>query len=135
MNEKRSGRSYRKLMGGLVLVVGLGLMLAALASGSDLVSFLPLLLVLACPLMMFFMMGSMRHDQRSGMSSDAHHDGVSAEVPDLTGRSRDQQAWALRRELTRMAWRQEALRHDLEQLKAEQQSEQVVDAEHTAGAR
>lgn len=135
MNGMQSGNSGRKVIGGLVLLIGTGVVIAAVGSGTNLLAFLPFLLVLACPLMMFFMMGSMGHDHRSGMSSDAHHDGVSAEVPDLTGRSRDQQAWTLRRELTRMAWRQEALRHDLEQLEAEQQAERVVDAEHTAGAR
>ncbi len=45
------------------------------------------------------------------------------------GLSRVEQVHALRGELTRMAWRQEALRKDLDQLEAEQKGEPMVDAE------
>ena len=78
---------------------------------------LPILLLhLVCPLMMLFMMGSMEH--LSGSEHD--HAAVPGDVPDLNGLTRDQQVWALRGEMTKLAWRQEALRHDLEQLEADQ---------------
>lgn len=132
MNDMRSGGSNRKLMVGLVLVIGSGLVVLALANGTNLLSFLPFLLILACPLMMIFMMGSMGHNHMSGMSSDEQHSAAPGDLPDLSGLPRDRQVWALRRELTRMAWQQEALRHDLEQLEAEQKADRIVDAERTA---
>jgi len=128
MNDMHSAGSNRKLRGGLVLVIGMGLVIAALASGTSLLSFLPFLLILACPLMMIFMMGSMGHDHMSG--SGEHYSATAEDPPNLAGLPRDQQMWALRRELTRVAWRQEALRHDLEQMEAEQREARPADTVH-----
>lgn len=117
MNERRSGGFNRsqKLIGGLTLVIGIGVVIAALASGSAVVSFLPFLLTLACPLMMLLMMGSMHHqtrhdgDERNITSSDA--------APDPEGLTRDE--------------RIRVLRQDLERL----ERERPVDADSTASAR
>ena len=77
--------------------------------------------------MMIFMMSSMGQHHMAG--SDEQPGDTSEDLPNLAGLPRDQQVWALRNELTRMAWRQEALRHDLEQLEAEQKTGRLVDAE------
>ena len=127
MPSGQSGRSNRKLMWGLAIVVGAGLVIAALRSGTGLLSFLPFLLILACPLMMIFMMGSMNHS--SGSEHD--HTAMSVDTPNMKGLTRDQQVRVLRGEMTKLAWRQEALRQDLEHL----ESDRVVDAEPTATTR
>ena len=108
----------------VVAAVGIGLLIATQnAAGA-----LPiLLLVLVCPLMMMFMMGSMNHS--SGSEHD--HTAMSGATPDMKGLTRDQQVRALRGEMTKLAWRQEALRQDLEHL----ESERVVDTEPTATTR
>jgi hypothetical protein len=143
MDGMHSGSPNRKLLGGLALLIGLGVVIVALGSGTNLLAFLPFLFILACPLMMFFMMGSMGHDRmghdRMGhdhmVGSEGQQGGASDDLPDLAGLPRDQQIWNLRHELTRMAWRQEALRQNLEQLEAEQKAERVVGTENTAGIR
>ena len=81
--------------------------------------------------MMPLKMGSMGH--LSGLKPD--HAAMSATVPDLNGSTRDQQVRALRSELTRLAWRQEALRRDLELLETNRTAKRGVDAEITAGTR
>lgn len=126
MHDMHSAGSNRKLMGGLVLVLGVGLVIAALASGTNLLPFLPYLLILACPLMMIFMMGSMGH-QHSLAPSELTVSSAEDQL-DMAGLSPDQKARALRRELTRLAWRQEALRQDLERFEAEQNVERVGDS-------
>ena len=133
MNERPAGgRNQKWLLGVLALVVGIGIVVAVLSRnvGAVLLSFLPYLLILACPLMMLFMMGPMGHNHMAG--HDGHQGSVSGTTtPNLHGLSRDDQVRALRGELTRLAWRQEALRQDLERLESEPNAEQVVDAEHT----
>ena len=98
---------------------------------------LPFLLIVACPLIMMFMMGGMGHGNMHGNMSEPEglHGSAVEDTPDLAGLSRDEQVRELRQELTRMAWRQEALRQDIEQLNAGRKDEQVVDAENPAGAR
>jgi hypothetical protein len=87
---------------------------------------LPYLLIIACPLAMMFMVGGMGHGQMSGMAgSEGHHGGAAEETPALAGLSRDEHVRALRQELTRLSWRQEALRQDLEQLEGEQRAERM----------
>lgn len=109
----------------IVAAVAIGLLIA---TQNAVAGVLPiLLLVLICPLMMLFMMGSMGHTA----GSDHHHTATAGDMPDLKGLTHDEQVRVLRGELTRMAWRQEALRRDLEQLEAER----VADPVDTAGAR
>jgi hypothetical protein len=136
MNGMQSGGSSRKVIGGLVVVIGIGFVLAVVSSGTNPLSFLPFLLILACPLMMIFMMSSMGHNHGhnhlSESASERQPSGISEDVPDLRGLARDQQVWALRHALTRIAWRQEALRQTLDQVEADQRAERVVDAEPTA---
>jgi hypothetical protein len=134
MNHGGTRNTASKVVGGLALVVGLGVLISALNGGGwSLAAALPFLLILACPLMMLFMMGSMGHDHMDG--SEHHHDVASEDLPDLAGLPRDQQVRALRQELTRMAWRQESLRQTLEQVEGDQKAERVVDAESATGAR
>ena len=131
MNNRKLGTFNWKLIGGAVLVIlalVIGVFLAQGNSAAGLLTYLPFLLILACPLMMVFMMGSMGHH---GSEPHTLHDGVSDEMPDMSGLTRDEQVWALRNELTRMAWRQEALRQDLEHL----EHEHVVDADEAAMIR
>lgn len=135
MNKGYARGINRLLIGVLVVVIGIGVVIAAL--GIDLragiLSFLPYLLIVACPLMMLFMMGSMGHNHMSG--HDEYQGNASSTMPNLQGLSRDGQVRALRGELTRLAWRQEALRSDLERLEAKQKSEEIIDAEHVLGNR
>ena len=134
MNGMQSRQSSRKLIGGLVLIIGIGAVIAAVVSGTNPFAFLPFLLILACPLMMIFMMGSMGHNHGSGADTQrgSWTDGVPDDLPDLAGLPRDQQVWALRRELTRLAWRQAALRQDLERLQDEPKAEGVGEAAERA---
>jgi hypothetical protein len=127
MNSSQSGNTIWKLVGGLVAVIGLGIVFAALSgSGWNLANLLPLLLILACPLMMIFMMGPMAHHHTA--APEQHHKAMAEDLPDLAGLPHDQQVAALRHELTRMAWRQETLRQTLEQVEANQRAGRVVDA-------
>jgi uncharacterized membrane protein YuzA (DUF378 family) len=129
MNKKLFGAINWKLIGVLALaVVVIVALLATFGNGTSLLAYLPYLLLLACPLMMIFMMGSMGHH---GSGPHALHDGVHNDGPDIAGLTRDEQVWALRNELTRMAWHQEALRQDLERL----EHERVVDADEAARTR
>lgn len=131
MNRKRSWAPSWKLLGGLVVLIGAAALFATSFNGAGVswLSFLPFLLLLACPLMMVFMMGSMTHapgsDEFHSRMHGAHHEPI-----DLTGLSPDDQIQALRGELTRMNWRQEVLRQDLEQLEASRGAE----PKDTAGA-
>jgi hypothetical protein len=130
MNNSQSGNTIWKLVGGLVAVIGLVILFAALSGfGWNLAAilpFLPFLLILACPLMMIFMMGPMGHHHMAG--PEQHHDAMAEDLPDLAGLPHEQQVAALRHELTRMAWRQESLRQTLEQVEADQRAGRVVDA-------
>lgn len=119
MNTRQSGRFSWKLVGGLALfAVGIGALIATQGTGAPLSTYLPFLLILACPLMMIFMLGSMDH------GSDAHevHKNVRGVSLDEMGQSHDEQIWALRNELTRMAWRQESLRQELERLETDKKA-------------
>jgi hypothetical protein len=138
MNAMHSGGSNRKWIGGLVVVIGIGLVFAALSSGgsSTLLSFLPFLLILACPLMMIFMMGSMGSMGHGHSAGSALPPGSTSEdLPNLTGLSPDQQMRTLRHELTCVAWRQEALRQTLAKVQAEQRAERGAGADNMTGAR
>jgi hypothetical protein len=135
MNGMPSGSSNWKLIGGLVLLVGVGILLAVAGSGSGskLLSFAPFLFILACPLMMIFMMGSMGHHHSP--ESNEYTSGVADDPMDLAGLSRDQKERVLRHELTRLAWRQEALRQALDQIEAEQKARRPSGMQHTVGSR
>lgn len=124
MNQ-RFGGLWRWL---LAAAVAVGAILIFATGGSGGGTGLWFLLVLACPLMMLFMMGSMQHQPNADGS---HSHMVSDESPDLTGLTRDEQIRALRNEMTRMNWRQEALRQELERL----EGERTVDTAPTGGAR
>ena len=136
-NERQAGAFTWKRVGGVALVIlalVAGLLLVQGNRASELLAYLPFLLILACPLMMLFMMGSMGsmdHHQ----SASHHHDGGLVEtapgMPDMSGMTRDEQVWTLRNELTRMAWRQESLSQDLERL----EHERTADAKETATPR
>ncbi len=133
MNDRHSRGTNRKLLVALALVVGIGVVIAFLGSGTRVLSFLPLLLTLACPLMMLFMMGAMGHNHMS--APNGNQDSMSDAAPDLKELSREEQVRVLRGKLTRMAWQQEALRHELEQLDAKQRDDPVVDTEPMPGVR
>lgn len=136
MNERQSRNLNRKLLGGVVVVAGIAVAVVALSNSNVLLSIMPFLLVLACPLMMLFMMGSMGsmgHNHQRGL--DGHQHSAPAETPNLAGLSREEQVRALRGELTRIAWGQEALRKDLEQLETGQAAEQQASVEHIGGRR
>jgi hypothetical protein len=77
--------------------------------------------------MMIIMMASMGHMSESDQSAH-QHGAVSDTTPDLRGLSHDEQVHALRSELTKLAWRQETLRQDLEHL----EPERVANAEPAA---
>lgn len=133
MKSRLLGAFTWKRIGGVALVMlalVAGLLLAQGNGGSGLLAYLPFLLILACPLMMIFMgsMGRMEHDQ-SGLPR--RHDGINDAMPDPTGMTRDEQVWTLHNELTRMAWRQESLRQELERL----EHDHAVDADETATVR
>lgn len=119
MNNRKLGTFNWKLIGGAVLVIlalVIGVFLAQGNSAAGLLTYLPFLLILACPLMMVFMMGSMGHH---GSEPHALHNSVHDDSPNMSGLTRDKQVWALRNELTRMAWRQETLCQKLEQLETD----------------
>jgi hypothetical protein len=120
-----NGIRFNWKMLAVVAAVGIGILIATQSAAAGALPFL--LLVLVCPLMMLFMMGSMGHS--SGSEHD--HAGMSGDMPNPNGLSRDQQIHALRGELTKLAWRQEALRQDLEHL----ETGRVVEAEATAPRR
>ncbi len=91
MNGMHSGGSNRKFVGGVVVVIGIGLVIAVLASGTSLLAFVPFLLLLACPLMMIFMMGSMGHYHMAGSNEQPGSDGSTpSDLPNMAGLSRDQ---------------------------------------------
>ena len=116
----------------VVATVAIGLLIATQYATA---SVLPnLLLILVCPLIMLFMMGSMDHTSEV----DRQHRATSGDIPNLPylkGLRHDEQDRALRRELTKMAWRQEALRHNLERLEAEQKTCRAADPEIATGTR
>jgi hypothetical protein len=122
MNDGRMRSTNWKLIGGIALLAGLGVLLVGQNGGWSLASALPLLLILACPLMMICMMG---HHMAG---PEQHHEAKAEDLPDLAGLPHDQQVATLRHELTRMAWRQESLRQTLEQVEADQRAGRVVDA-------
>jgi hypothetical protein len=119
-------------IGALVALIGIA---AWIVDPRLVLAALPFLLLAICPLAMLFMMGGMGHHHTGGTAG--HYDSAFEEMPDLAGLPRNEQVRMLRHEITRMAWRQEALRHDLEQVEAQQQAERVVDADTntTLGAR
>lgn len=129
MNQKLFGAINWKLVGGLALaVVVIVALLATFGNGTSLLAYLPYALLLACPLMMIFIMGSMGHH---GSERHAPRDGIHDDGPDIAGLTQDEQVWALRNELTRIAWHQESLRQDLERL----EHRHVVDADEAATTR
>jgi hypothetical protein len=118
-----------KLIGGLALaVIVVVALLATFGNGTSLLPYLPYVLLLACPLMMFFMMGSMGHH---GSGPHTQHDSAHDDGPDRARLIREEQVWALRSELTRIAMRQDSLRQDLERL----EHEKVVGADEAARTR
>lgn len=126
-NQMRQGRpngrpmgfswnSRWALIGAVALLAGVGVLAVGQAGGGTWVSFLPYLLLLACPLMMVFMMGSMNH----GASGDGQRSAHSQDVyPGLDRLTRDERIDGLRDELSSLTARQEALRQDLARLEAE----------------
>jgi hypothetical protein len=122
------------LFTGVILLIGIALLLIPPTGAGSWLAYLPFVLLLACPLMMIFMMGSMNHAHDSSASHvEAHgvtRDGYDRPL-DLAGLSTDNQIWTLRQELTRMNWRQEELRQELERLEASCMSE----SPDTAGVR
>ena len=108
------GGSRRWLIVGGVAALAI-LLLATVGNGGG--TGLWFLLVLACPLMMLFMMGSMNHHT----GTDGHQHGIvpGGDLPDLEGLTREEQVRLLRTEMTRMNWRQETLRQGLERLERE----------------
>lgn len=125
--------TWKRIRGVALVTLALvaGLLLAQGSGGSGLLAYLPFLLILACPLMMIFMMGSMGRMEHGQSGLSGRHDGISDEMPDTTGMTRDEQVWMLHNELTRMTWRQESLRQALERL----EHDHAVDADETATVR
>ena len=135
-NKHASAFTWKRVGGAVLVILALvaGLLLAQRNSTSELLAYLPFLLILACPLMMVFMMGSMGSMDHRHSASHLHDDSVDdamPNMPNMSGMTRDEQVWILRNELTRMAWRQESLRQDLERL----ENEHTADAEKTATPR
>lgn len=136
-NGRQAGTFSWKRIGGAALVILAflaGLLLVNGNSASGLLAYLPYLLILACPLMMIFMMGSMGSMDHRHAASHHHDDRVgeaAPSMPEMSGMTRDEQVWTLRNELTRMAWRQESLSQDLERL----EHERTADAEEIATPR
>jgi hypothetical protein len=98
----------------LVAAVAVGAVAALLTGGNG--GGLWFLLVLACPLMMLLMMGSMQR-QPAGDSDQRHR--ALDDASDLNGLTEDERVRLLRTEMTRMNWRQESLRQELERLERE----------------
>lgn len=75
----------------------------------------PLLIALACPLSMLFMMRGMTRSSQTAQDTQA---GVSPALPLMgqTGQSRDEQLAELRIELERVRTRQEALAREMDEL-------------------
>lgn len=126
-NDNHASALTWKRVGGAALVIlalVAGVFLALGNSAAGLLAYLPFLLILACPLMMIFMMGSM-----NSMGTMNHHsrprglqDGAYDNRPTMEGLTRDEKVWALRYELTSMAWRQESLRQELERLETDKKT-------------
>jgi Protein of unknown function (DUF2933) len=124
MNNLLGGSRRWLLVAGVAAVAILLLATAGNGAGAG----LWFLLVLACPLMMLFMMGSINHQA----GSDGRQHGIvsGGDLPDLGGLTRDEQVRLLRGEMTRMNWRQEMLRQELERLERERPAD--VDTTHAA---
>lgn len=131
MKEPRRTRAVngRRLLGGravlrwvwpvgVAALIAFALWLIPTSSGTSLESLLPFMLVLACPLMMIFMMGSMNH--MHGRHDLASSHAMDQSQLDLSRLTPEEQVRALRSELARMNWRQEALRQDVERLELKQ---------------
>ena len=119
--QRQGVEDMNKRFGGLwgwllvaAVAVGAIVFLATAGNGSGIG--LWFLLILACPLMMLFMMGSMQH--QPGADGSQHHT-AAGEAPNLEGLTRDERIQVLRTEMTRMNWRQESLRQELERLEQE----------------
>jgi hypothetical protein len=121
----RWGGLWRWLLVAAVAVAGVFTIATAGNSGGTGLWFL---LALACPLMMLFMMRSMHHQA----DADGSHQHMAAsDASNLEGLTREEQIQTLRTEMTRMNWRQEALREDLERL----ERERPADTSPTGGTR
>jgi len=131
MNDKQFKIVNWKVIGWFALAVaGIIILAAAFGHGPTLLSYLPFLLILACPLMMIFMMGSMGSmGNRIGPSGP--HDGAYGDTSELNGLTQDERVRALHSKFASMELRQDALRQDLKKL----ESEQMVDAERTTTTR
>lgn len=109
---------------GVAALITLALLFLPSFGPKSLASLLPFVFLLACPLMMIFMMGSMNHmhgghgshDQATSKTADQNQLDIARLAP-------EDQVRALRSELTRMNWRQETLRQDLERLETEQREQ------------
>ena len=118
------------IVAGVLVLGGVG---AWFMNSPVILAALPYLLLLACPLSMIYMMRGMGHGSMS--ASDGHHDGAPEATHDLGGLPRDERVHGLRHELARMAWRQEALRHELDDLERQTRGDRVVDADARPSAR
>lgn len=119
MKNRQSGAVNWRLIGGTalaILVLVGGVLIAQGNGGPTLLAYLPFLLILACPLMMLFMMRSMGSMDHHPAGPHEVGDGTGDDRLDMATLTRNQQVWALRNELTKLAWRQEALREDLERI-------------------
>lgn len=121
-NKHSSAFMWKRVGGASLVILALvaGLLLAEGSNASGLLAYLPFLLILACPLMMIFMMGSMGSMDHPKSASHQHDESVDDALPDMSKLTRDEQVWTLRNELTRTAWRQESLRQDLKRLEHEE---------------
>jgi hypothetical protein len=55
------------------MLIGVGILFVLGLAGLPVLTYVPLLVVLACPLMMIFMMGGMKHGSDQGEQQDHSH--------------------------------------------------------------
>ncbi|MBE9167713.1 DUF2933 domain-containing protein [Pleurocapsales cyanobacterium LEGE 06147] len=102
----------------LVGLVAVGIAIAVLVPQLTL-SALPLLLLAACPLSMFLMMGMMNRMDKDSMSASSH----GSLLPANTSLSRDEQLAQLREHLQQLQTQQDAIARQIDTL---EQSEQQL---------
>lgn len=131
MKPRNTVRFGWKAIGAVAFVaVGLVIVGASHESRAQLLTYLPFVLILACPLTMLIMMGSMGSMHQNSERRQLQ-DGMSDVLPNTSNLTRDEQLWALRNEITHIDWRQESLRRDLERL----EHERSLDPDITATSR
>jgi hypothetical protein len=57
------------------MLIGVGILFVLSLAGLPVLTYVPLLIILACPLMMIFMMGGMNHGSDHGEQHDQSHAG------------------------------------------------------------